>query len=177
MNLTDATSVSQALVAEFSDVHDVGQLVRIVLRMGLALALGCALGYERESHGKAAGVRTHMLVAMGSSLFMLLPLQLGASVADLSRVAQGLVAGVGFLCAGTILKSAASGAEQVHGLTTAAGLWLTAAIGMACGMGLEVTALIATALALVVFALVPRLNPSSEQDKAARPEWRDTDSG
>ena len=62
-------------------------------------------------------------------------------------------------------------------LTTAAGLWLTAAIGMACGMGLEVTALIATALALVVFALVPRLNPSSEQDKAARPEWRDTDSG
>ena len=131
MNLTDATSVSQALVAEFSDVHDVGQLVRIVLRMGLALALGCALGYERESHGKAAGVRTHMLVAMGSSLFMLLPLQLGASVADLSRVAQGLV------------------------------------VRVLLGMG----------LALVVFALVPRLNPSSEQDKAARPEWRDTDSG
>ena len=177
MNLHEASSVSQALLAEFSDVHDLGQLVRILLRMVLALALGCALGYERESHGKAAGVRTHMLVAMGSALFMLLPLQLGASVADLSRVIQGLVAGVGFLCAGTILKSGASGAEQVHGLTTAAGLWLTAAIGMACGMGLEVTALIATALALVVFALVPRLNPSSEQDKAARPEWRDTDSG
>ena len=177
MNLHEASSVSQALLAEFSDVHDLGQLVRILLRMVLALALGCALGYERESHGKAAGVRTHMLVAMGSALFMLLPLQLGASVADLSRVIQGLVAGVGVLCAGTMLKSGASGAEQVHGLTTAAGLWLTAAIGMACGMGLEVTALIATALALVVFALVPRLNPSSEQDKAARPEWRDTDSG
>ena len=177
MNLTDATSVSQALLAEFSDVHDLGQLVRILLRMVLALALGCALGYERESHGKAAGVRTHMLVAMGSALFVLLPEQLGVSAADLSRVVQGLVAGVGFLCAGTILKSGASGAEQVHGLTTAAGLWLTAAIGMACGMGLGVTALIATALAMVVFALVPRFNPASEQDKAARPEWRDTDSG
>ena len=177
MNLHEASSVSQALLAEFSDVHDLGQLVRILLRMVLALALGCALGYERESHGKAAGVRTHMLVAMGSALFMLLPLQLGASVADLSRVVQGLVAGVGFLCAGTILKSGASGAEQVHGLTTAAGLWLTAAIGMACGMGLGVTALIATALAMVVFALVPRFNPASDQDKAARPEWRDTDSG
>ena len=177
MNLTDATSVSQALLAEFSDVHDLGQLVRILLRMVLALALGCAMGYERESHGKAAGVRTHMLVAMGSALFVLLPEQLGVSAADLSRVVQGLVAGVGFLCAGTILKSGASGAEQVHGLTTAAGLWLTAAIGMACGMGLGVTALIATALAMVVFALVPRFNPASEQDKAARPEWRDTDSG
>ena len=177
MNLTDATSVSQALLAEFSDVHDLGQLVRILLRMVLALAVGCALGYERESHGKAAGVRTHMLVAMGSALFVLLPEQLGVSAADLSRVVQGLVAGVGFLCAGTILKSGASGAEQVHGLTTAAGLWLTAAIGMACGMGLGVTALIATALAMVVFALVPRFNPASEQDKAARPEWRDTDSG
>ncbi|AVO33953.1 MgtC/SapB family protein [Ottowia oryzae] len=177
MNLHEASSVSQALLAEFSDVHDLGQLVRILLRMVLALALGCALGYERESHGKAAGVRTHMLVAMGSALFVLLPEQLGVSAADLSRVVQGLVAGVGFLCAGTILKSGASGAEQVHGLTTAAGLWLTAAIGMACGMGLGVTALIATALAMVVFALVPRFNPASEQDKAARPEWRDTDSG
>ena len=177
MNLHEASSVSQALLAEFSEVHDLGQLVRILLRMVLALALGCALGYERESHGKAAGVRTHMLVAMGSALFVLLPEQLGVSAADLSRVVQGLVAGVGFLCAGTILKSGASGAEQVHGLTTAAGLWLTAAIGMACGMGLGVTALIATALAMVVFALVPRFNPASEQDKAARPEWRDTDSG
>ena len=177
MNLHEASSVSQALLAEFSDVHDLGQLVRILLRMVLALALGCAMGYERESHGKAAGVRTHMLVAMGSALFVLLPEQLGVSAADLSRVVQGLVAGVGFLCAGTLLKSGASGAEQVHGLTTAAGLWLTAAIGMACGMGLGVTALIATALAMVVFALVPRFNPASEQDKAARPEWRDTDSG
>ena len=177
MNLHEASSVSQALLAEFSDVHDLGQLVRILLRMVLALALGCAMGYERESHGKAAGVRTHMLVAMGSALFVLLPEQLGVSAADLSRVVQGLVAGVGFLCAGTILKSGASGAEQVHGLTTAAGLWLTAAIGMACGMGLGVTALISTALAMVVFALVPRFNPASEQDKAARPQWRDTDSG
>ena len=177
MNPADVPSVMQVLVAEFSDVPDLGQLVRILLRLGLALALGCALGYERESHGKAAGARTHMLVAMGSALFVLLPQQMGVSAADLSRVVQGLVAGVGFLCAGTILKSDARGAEQVRGLTTAAGLWLAAAIGMACGMGREVTALIATALALVVFALVPHFNPASEQDKAERPDWRDTDSG
>ena len=158
MNLHEASSVSQALLAEFSDVHDLGQLVRILLRMVLALALGCALGYERESHGKAAGVRTHMLVAMGSALFVLLPSQMGMDIADLSRVVQGVVAGVGFLCAGTILKhNAAGGDEHVQGLTTAAGLWLTAAIGMACGLGREVTAIMSALLALAVFALIPRL--------------------
>ena len=72
--------------------------------------------------------------------------------------AQGVVAGVGFLCAGTILKhNAAGGDEHVQGLTTAAGLWLTAAIGMACGLGREVTAIMSALLALAVFALIPRL--------------------
>ncbi|HPU11701.1 MAG TPA: MgtC/SapB family protein, partial [Ottowia sp.] len=105
-----------------------------------------------------AGVRTHMLVAMGSALFVLLPSQMGMDIADLSRVVQGVVAGVGFLCAGTILKhNAAGGDEHVQGLTTAAGLWLTAAIGMACGLGREVTAIMSALLALAVFALIPRL--------------------
>ena len=108
--------------------------------------------------GKSAGVRTHLLVAMGSALFVLLPNQMGMDIADLSRVVQGVVAGVGFLCAGTILKDNATGGdEHVQGLTTAAGLWLTAAIGMACGLGREVTAIMSALLALAVFALIPRL--------------------
>ena len=103
-----------------------------------------------------------MLVALGSALFVLLPSQMGMEISDLSRMMQGVVTGIGFLCAGTILKYETAGEEHVHGLTTAAGLWLTAAIGMACGLGREVTALITAALALAVFALIPRVvNPAA----------------
>jgi len=151
-------TVWQTVAAEFSDVPDLSEGLRILLRLSLALLLGLLLGYERESQGKSAGVRTHMLVAMGSALFVLLPSQMGMDIADLSRVVQGVVAGVGFLCAGTILKDNATGGdEHVQGLTTAAGLWLTAAIGMACGLGREVTAITSALLALAVFALIPRL--------------------
>lgn len=127
-----------------------------MLRLTLAGALGFALGFEREQQGKAAGVRTHMLVAIGSALFVLIPQQTGIVPADMSRVIQGLVAGVGFLCAGTILKQGKD-ESHVQGLTTAAGLWMTAAIGMACGLGREVTAVASALLALAVLALMPRL--------------------
>ena len=150
--------VWQTLQAEFADIGDARQLTQITVRLLIAAVLGGILGFERESKGKAAGVRTHMLVAMGSALFVLLPSQMGMDIADLSRVVQGVVAGVGFLCAGIILKhNAAGGDEHVQGLTTAAGLWLTAAIGMACGLGREVTAIMSALLALAVFALIPRL--------------------
>ncbi|MDM0043222.1 MgtC/SapB family protein [Variovorax dokdonensis] len=147
------------LAAEFSDVDDVEHFTRVAVRLMLAGALGFALGFERESQGKAAGARTHMLVSMGSAMFVLAAQTSGISVADMSRVVQGLVAGVGFLCAGAILKNNGSDA-QVHGLTTAAGMWMTAAIGMACGLGREVTAIIATVLGLVVLALVPHFSKS-----------------
>ena len=98
-------TVWQTVAAEFSDVPDLSEGLRILLRLSLALLLGLLLGYERESQGKSAGVRTHMLVAMGSALFVLLPSQMGMDIADLSRVVQGVVAGVGFLCAGTILST------------------------------------------------------------------------
>jgi putative Mg2+ transporter-C (MgtC) family protein len=97
-----------------------------------------------------------MLVAIGSAMFVLIPQQTGIVPADMSRVIQGLVAGVGFLCAGTILKQGKD-ESHVQGLTTAAGLWMTAAIGMACGLGREVTAVVSALLALAVLALVPRL--------------------
>jgi len=147
--------VSETIVAEFSDLPDAAQVTRILLRLTLAALLGGLLGIEREQKGKAAGVRTHMLVAMGSALFVLISQQAGMDSSDLSRVVQGLIAGIGFLCAGTIIKG--NDEEKVKGLTTAAGIWLTAAIGMACGIGREATAVMSTVLALGIFALMPRV--------------------
>lgn len=141
------------VVSEFSDVPDASQLTRITLRLLVAAILGGLLGYEREQHGKSAGVRTHMLVAIGAALFVLVPQQAGVSISDLTRVLQGLVTGVGFLGAGTIIFK--SKKEEVRGLTTAAGIWVTAAIGLAAGMGRESTAILSTFVALFIFAVVP----------------------
>lgn len=146
--------VWRAVAQEFSDLNDVSAITRVVLRLVMAAALGGALGYQRAQSGKSAGVRTHMLVSMGAALFVLIPEQAGASVNDLSRVVQGVVAGVGFLGAGAILRS--DDAREARGLTTAAGIWLTAAIGVSVGLGREATALVSTVLAWVVLALIPK---------------------
>lgn len=145
--------VWNTVLSEFSDIPDATQITRITLRLLVAAALGGLLGYERESKGKSAGVRTHMLVAIGAALFVLIPQQAGASTADLTRVLQGLIAGVGFLGAGAIIL----GTKQVEtqGLTTAAGIWVTAAIGAAAGMGRESTAVLSTLVALFVLSVVP----------------------
>ena len=147
--------VGDTVRQEFSDLPDAAGVTRITLRLLTAATLGGVLGFEREQKGKAAGLRTHMLVALGAALFVLIPQQAGASDADLTRVLQGLVAGVGFLGAGTIIKG--SGDEEIKGLTTAAGIWLTAAIGVAAGMGREATAVLSTLLALVILYTVPRI--------------------
>ena len=147
--------IGTTLHEEFSDLPSIPQVVRVVLRLSIAAALGGALGFEREQSGKSAGVRTHMLVALGSALFVFIPEQVGVKAADMSRVLQGVIAGVGFLGAGTIIKG--GGNEEVKGLTTAAGIWLTAAIGVAAGMGRESSAVLSTALALVILSLVPRV--------------------
>ena len=126
--------------------------------------LGGLLGWEREHAGKAAGVRTHMLVAMGAALFVLVAQQAGIEAADNSRVLQGIIAGVGFLGAGTILKGDAE--SQVKGLTTAAGIWLTAAIGVAAGLGREATAVLSTVLALVVLWAIPMLHDKVSRNAA-----------
>ncbi|MEZ5463101.1 MgtC/SapB family protein [Dokdonella sp.] len=147
--------VASAVASEFSDVPDLAELTRLGVRLLLAAALGAALGYDREVKGKAAGIKTHILVAVGSAIFMIIPLQIGVEVGDLTRVMQGMVTGVGFLGAGTILKG--SSEDNVKGLTTAAGLWMTSAIGMTAGLGQELSAVLCTVLALVVFSLIPRL--------------------
>ena len=149
-------AITHTIAAEFSDVPDAAQVTRIVVRLGMAALLGGVLGWEREHAGKAAGVRTHMLVSMGAALFVLASEQSGIVAADNSRVLQGIIAGVGFLGAGTILKGDAEG--QVRGLTTAAGIWLTAAIGVAAGLGLESTAVLSTVLALVVLWVIPMVH-------------------
>jgi putative Mg2+ transporter-C (MgtC) family protein len=125
--------------SEFSDLQDVEQFTRATVRLMVAVILGGLLGYEREIAGTSAGLRTHMLVALGAALFVLVPIQAGTSIADMSRVLQGVMAGIGFLGAGAIIKLSQD--REIKGLTTAASIWLTAAIGVAAGMGREMTAL------------------------------------
>ncbi|PYB79969.1 MgtC/SapB family protein [Pseudomonas soli] len=163
------------LHTEFADVADAREVSRILIRLLMAALLGAVLGFERESKGKSAGVRTHMLVSMGAALFVLAPSMAGADEQALSRVIQGIVAGIGFLGAGTILKGNGRDTSHVKGLTTAAGLWMTAAIGTAAGMGREATALISTVLALLVLASMPLLVDKVEgehEDKREEEEGR-----
>jgi putative Mg2+ transporter-C (MgtC) family protein len=96
-----------------------------------------------------------MLVAIGSALFVLIPQQAGLSEAELSRVVQGIIAGIGFLGAGAILKGPDE--KDLKGLTTAAGIWLTAAIGVAAGLGRESSAILCTVLALVILLVMPKV--------------------
>jgi putative Mg2+ transporter-C (MgtC) family protein len=149
--------IGNMVIAEFSDLPDIIEFTRLILRLGIAAALGGLLGWERERSGKAAGARTHMLVSTGAALLVLVPQQTAMSDADLSRVIQGIVTGVGFLGAGTILKS--NSEQTVKGLTTAAGLWFTAAIGITAGLGREATAVLSALLALIILHLVPRIWP------------------
>jgi putative Mg2+ transporter-C (MgtC) family protein len=144
-------AITGTIATEFADLADPQQLTQLVVRILLAALLGGLLGLERELRGKPAGIRTHMLLALSAALFVLVPLQAGMDQEGLSRIIQGLLAGVGLLCAGSILKS--SGEEQIYGLTTSAGLWLTTAIGVAAGLGRETTAILCTLLALAILEL------------------------
>ncbi len=146
--------VGAAIASEYA-LPDVGEMTVISVRLLTAAALGGLLGFERERRGRSAGLRTHILVSMGSALFVLAPLQSGIDPGDVTRVMQGIVSGIGFLGAGAIIKL--EHGERIEGLTTAAGIWMTAAIGMAAGMGNEIAALMTTLLGLVVFAVLPRL--------------------
>ncbi|WP_423456846.1 MgtC/SapB family protein [Ottowia sp. VDI28] len=157
MSTSDAffTVVLNTVAKELSDLPDPEQATRIVFKLLLAAVLGGLLGFERETSGKAAGLRTHMLVAMGSAMFLTIAQLLGISAQDSSRVMQGVIAGIGFLGAGAILKPAKESEEDVKGLTTAAGIWFTAAIGVAVGAGEESAAILCTILALIVLMVGP----------------------
>lgn len=126
-----------------------------IIRIVVAAILGGAIGVEREYHAKDAGFRTHLLVAIGSALFTIISMYGfdsflgGKSISfDPSRIAAQIVTGIGFLGAGTIIFQK----QFIRGLTTAAGLWVTAAIGLACGCGMYFIALLTTALVLICLA-------------------------
>jgi heat shock protein HtpX len=111
--------------------------------------------------------RTHMLVALGAAFFVLVPQQAGMLIADMSRVLQGVITGMGFLGAGAILKSSERG--QIRGLTTAAGIWLTAAVGIAAGMGREASAILGALLAFVILYLGRGIGPKLDVRRPRRP--------
>ena len=154
--------IGTTIQQEFSDIPDVSDLTRIVLRLVMAIVLGGIIGYERETRGMAAGLRTHMLVALGAAMFVMVPAQAGMDVADMSRVLQGVIAGIGFLGAGAIIKL--RNEHEIRGLTTAASIWLTAAIGIAAGMGRESTALLSTLMALFILSMLGRFSRQRDKD-------------
>ena len=127
------------------------RLAIVVIRVIAAILLGGFLGIERERTGKPAGFRTHMLVCLGTAIVVLACTEAKMSVEGLSRVVQGIVTGIGFVGAGSILKLSES--REIKGLTTAAGLWVTAVIGISVGLGALGLAVIGTLLTLVVLGL------------------------
>ncbi len=156
------------IVSEFSDIGDWSTTTRIALRLVLAAVLGGILGYERELKSRAAGVRTHMLVAVGSALFVIGPLESGMLLSDMSRVLQGIIQGIGFLGAGAIIVRSAR--HKVEGLTTAANIWATAGIGVVAGLGLEATAVLSTLIVLIILAIVPNTKSGQNHPDAAGEE-------
>jgi putative Mg2+ transporter-C (MgtC) family protein len=124
--------------------------LEMVLRLLLATALGAIIGYQRERAGKVAGLRTIVLICVGAALFTLTSMYAFGAEADPSRVAAGIVAGVGFLGAGAIIRR---GEGVVAGLTTAATIWAAAGIGIAAGVGFYLIAAVATVIILIILLL------------------------
>jgi putative Mg2+ transporter-C (MgtC) family protein len=122
--------------------------IEMILRLLLATALGATIGYQRERANKPAGLRTHTLICVGAALFTIASIY-GFGEADPARIAAGIVAGIGFLGAGAIIRTR----EHLVGLTTAATIWSVAAIGLAAGAGLYIISAITTAVVMVILLL------------------------
>jgi putative Mg2+ transporter-C (MgtC) family protein len=151
-----------------------------VLRLALAAILGGAIGFERETLDKSAGLRTHMLVSLGAALFMTSSILLARDFGDgpqqvridPSRIGSTIVTGIGFLGGGLILKER----RRVRGLTTAAGLWVAAAIGLATGAGFYITATSAVVIALIILVVMRRFEVKTDlRDKQEARESADVD--
>jgi putative Mg2+ transporter-C (MgtC) family protein len=138
------------------DLGDPRHLVRALVRCLFAILLGGVVGLERAREGKAAGIRTHMLVALGSAVFTMVPQEFQDNGAALGRVIQGIAAGIGFLGGGTIIKLGDE--QQIRGLTTAASIWLTAAVGIAVGAGWFWPAILGVFLGWVILGRLHRLD-------------------
>lgn len=150
--------------------------LEIIARLLLSVGLGAVIGIERESLNKSAGFRTHVLVAVGACLFMTISLSVpfvrypgdaavDYRIADSSRIAAQIVSGIGFLGAGAIMRSG----MNVRGLTTAASLWAIAAIGMAAGAGMYITAIVGTFLIYISLTYFAKLEANSRLQKQLIP--------
>ncbi len=146
---------------------DFGQIERVLLRVIAATLLGAIVGFERETAGKPAGLRTHILVCLGTAVIVLACSGARMDLDGLSRVIQGIVTGIGFIGAGSILKLDEE--RDIQGLTTAAGIWMTAGIGVACGLGTLGLALISTGITLIVLwvlrVMEARASARAEKEK------------
>lgn len=145
---------------------DKRQLVHFLIRIIAAAVLGAVVGLNREKAGKPAGMRTHILVCLGTTVFILGCSGAGMSSDALSRVIQGIVTGIGFIGAGSILKL--NEERDIQGLTTAAGVWMTAAIGVAVGLGTLGVALLSTIFTLIVLALAGPLEHRGEDQRVEK---------
>ena len=135
----------------FATLPDTRQFMRLMIRLPIAVLIGAVIGLQRERTGKPAGLKTHMLVALGGALFVLGPIEFGMDSDDLSRIIQGIVTGIGFLGGGAILKIQEE--REIEGLTTAAGIWMTAAMGIAAGLGRVGLALISLVMTWGILSL------------------------
>ncbi|MDZ4689394.1 MAG: MgtC/SapB family protein [Planctomycetaceae bacterium] len=152
----DFASLTDAVALDFADFRRLDRLGQVAVRLVIAALLGGLLGYQRELAGKDAGLRTYMLVAVAAAFFIMVPQQEGWGTSDMSRVVQGLLAGIGFLGGGAILKVTAE--KEIHGLTTATGIWMTSAVGFGrigtAVLGAILTFLILSALGRVEATLI-----------------------
>jgi putative Mg2+ transporter-C (MgtC) family protein len=134
---------------------DASVILRDLARLLIAGLLSGVLGYNRAATGHAAGIRTHMLVGLGAAVFTLVPFKAHAMPSDLAEIVKGIATGVGFLGAGTILKLTAN--HEIRGLTTAASIWLTSAIGFSVAAGRVWLAILATALGWGVLSILTEI--------------------
>jgi putative Mg2+ transporter-C (MgtC) family protein len=155
-------------IAWAGDLPDVQQLVRVSIRLLIAMVAGAVIGAQREATGKAAGLRTHVLVALGSAIFVLAGFEYGFGNDPMSRIIQGLITGMGFIGGGAILKLAQD--RQIKGLTTAGSIWATAAVGVAAGLGQLAVVLVATVLTWVVLAVFAKWEKKLKPAKAVHEE-------
>jgi putative Mg2+ transporter-C (MgtC) family protein len=142
---------------------DIRQLAQVIIRLIAAALLGAIIGIQREKAGKPAGLRTHMLVALGTCVFVLACIGYGMNTDGLSRVIQGIVTGIGFIGAGSILKLDKE--RDIQGLTTAASVWIVAAIGVAVGLGGLGLAILTTFLTLMVLAAIGSYDKEVRSEK------------
>lgn len=151
-----ATVGDELVYVLLGSVPDGEQMGRIAARLLAAVVLGAVVGIQREIESKPAGLRTHILVTLAATIFVIVPLEAGMSIGDLSRVIQGVATGIGFIGAGAILKL--HNDREIHGLTTAATIWMATAIGIAIGLGHVLLAALSVTLTWIVLSLMVRID-------------------